>query len=54
MIQQKQTIDLLDSMLWDPNNYPIDVFTKHSILFPIPCFHILDESELKGIANQGT
>lgn len=52
-ILPNETVDLLDSMLWDPNNYPIDVFAKHNILINLPCFNILSDGELKAISNEG-
>lgn len=53
-ILQNETVDLLDSMLWDPNNYPIDVFAKHNILINLPSFNILSEGELKAISDEGS
>lgn len=52
-VLEKETVDLLDSMLWDPNNYPIDVFAKHNILISLPSFNILSDVELKALSNEG-
>lgn len=53
LVLENETVDLLDSMLWDPNNYPIDVFVKHNILISLPSFNILSDVELKAISNEG-
>lgn len=53
LVLQNETVDLLDSMLWDPNNYPIDVFAKHNILISLPSFNILSDVELKALSREG-